>query len=986
MTSYRLTTGGQIDRATTLPFTFDGRSFAGHAGDTLASALLANGQQLVARSFKYHRPRGILTAGAAEPNALMTIGTGGRTEPNTRATVQELYAGLEARSQNRWPSLSFDVGAVNGLLSPFLNAGFYYKTFMWPASFWEKVYEPLIRRAAGLGKATFEADPDAYEKAWAHCDLLVVGSGPTGLAAALTAARAGLRVVLADEQPGFGGTLLSETAVLDGLAATQYVARCVDELRSLPNVKLLSRTTVIGWYDSNVFGAVERVQKHVAVPASGQPVERFWRVAAKHAILATGAEERPLVFGGNDTPGIMMAGAMRTYLNRYGVAPGRKVAIFTINDTGYALAQDLEKAGVDLVAIIDSRAQSSVPYAGKARVLRSALVTDAKGGKALSSIQIKQDGRFQSIDVDALGVAGGFSPIIHLACHRGGKPVWSDEQSAFLAPDNLQGLSLAGSAARTGNLAECVAHGSTEALAIATQLGKSGTPISVQVEGDLSGRIEKPLWSIPDVTGKAFVDYQNDVTRRDLDLAAQEGFGHVEMAKRYTTNGMATDQGKLSNINAIALLAEARGVSPAQVGTTTFRPFYTPVSFGALTGAAKGKHFQPVRKSPLHEWAAKNGATFIETGLWYRSAWFARQGETTWRDSVDREVLNTRINAGLCDVSMLGKIQISGRDAAAFLDRVYSNGFAKLPVGKARYGLMLRDDGMIYDDGTTSRLADDRYFMTTTTAYAAGVMSHLEFCSQALWPELDVRLASVTDQWAQMSLAGPKARTILADIVDEDISDEAFGFLAAREVSLLGGQLRGLLFRISFSGEMAYELAVPAGYGESVADALTQVGEPHGMCAYGVEALNVLRMEKGFITHAEIDGTVTPGDLGLAKMVSATKPDFIGKQMLKREGLSDPLRPRLAGLLPLDPTQSFRAGSHILSKDAAATLENDQGYVTSNAWSPHLKSSIGLALIIRGPERHGEEVVVWNGLYNEFTPARVCDPVFLHAADEKLDA
>ncbi|GHD13085.1 sarcosine oxidase subunit alpha family protein [Tianweitania populi] len=986
MTSYRLSKGGQIDRATTLPFTFDGRSFNGHGGDTLASALLANGQQLVARSFKYHRPRGILTAGAAEPNALMTIGTGGRTEPNTRATVQELYAGLEARSQNRWPSLSFDIGAVNGLLSPFLNAGFYYKTFMWPASFWEKVYEPLIRRAAGLGKATNEADPDAYEKAWAHCDLLVVGSGPTGLAAALTAARSGLRVVLADEQPAFGGSLLSDTAALDGLAATEYVARCVDELRSLPNVKLLSRTTVIGWYDSNVFGAVERVQKHVAVPASGQPVERLWRIAAKHAILATGAEERPLVFGGNDTPGIMLAGAMRTYLNRFGVAPGRKVAIFTINDTGYALARDLEKAGVDLVAIIDSRLQSSVPYAGKARVLRNAVVTDAKGGQALSSIQIKQDGRFQSIDVDALAVAGGFSPIIHLACHRGGKPVWSDEQSAFLAPDNLNGLSLAGAAARTGNLADCVAHGSTEALAIATQLGKSGEAISVQVEGDLSGRVEKPLWSIPDNSGKAFVDYQNDVTRRDLDLAAQEGFGHVEMAKRYTTNGMATDQGKLSNINAIALLAEARGVSPAQVGTTTFRPFYTPVSFGALTGAAKGKHFQPIRKSPLHNWAVRNSATFIETGLWYRSAWFARQGETTWRDSVDREVLNTRINAGLCDVSMLGKIEISGKDAATFLDRVYSNGFAKLPVGKARYGLMLRDDGMIYDDGTTSRLAEDRYFMTTTTAYAAGVMSHLEFCSQALWPDLDVRLASVTDQWAQMSLAGPKARTILQDIVDEDIADESFGFLAAREVSLFGGKLRGLMFRISFSGELAYELAVPAGYGESVADALMQVGEPHGICAYGVEALNVLRMEKGFITHAEIDGTVTPADLGLAKMVSATKPDFIGKQMLKREGLSDPLRPRLAGLLPLDPTQGFRAGSHILSKDAAATLENDQGYVTSNAWSPHLQSTIGLALIIRGPERHGEEVVVWNGLYNEFTPGRICDPVFLHAADEKPHA
>lgn len=715
-------------------------------------------------------------------------------------------------------------------------------------------------------------------------------------------------------------------------------------------------------------------------------MERFWRIAAKHAILATGAEERPLVFGGNDTPGIMMAGAMRTYLNRFGVAPGKQVAVFTINDSGYALANDLERAGVDLAAIIDSRPSGGVAYTGKARVLRNAVVTDAAGGKSLSSIQIKQDGRFLTLSVDAVGVAGGFSPIIHLACHRGGKPVWSEQQSAFLAPEGLKGLTLAGSSTGSASLADCVAQGVDAANAVAGAFGKSSAAIAVQIEGDVHGRPEKPLWSIPDIHGKAFVDYQNDVTHRDLDLAAQEGFGHVELAKRYTTNGMATDQGKLSNINAIALLARARGLSPAQVGTTTFRPFYTPVSFGALTGAVRGKHFQPTRKSPLHDWAARNGARFIETGLWYRSAWFARAGETTWRDSVDREVLTVRANAGLCDVSMLGKIEISGKDAATFLDRVYSNNFAKLPVGKARYGLMLRDDGMIYDDGTTSRLANDRYFMTTTTAYAAGVMSHLEFCSQALWPELDVRLASVTDQWAQMSLAGPRARSILEDIVDEDISDEAFGFLAAREISLFGGKLRGLLFRISFSGELAYELAVPAGYGESVADAVMKAGEPHGICAYGVEALNVLRMEKGFITHSEIDGTVTPADLGLAKMVSSTKADFIGKQMLNREGLRDPLRPRLAGLLPLDPTQSFRAGSHILSKDAEATLENDQGYVTSNAWSPHLKSTVGLGLIIRGPERNGEEVVVWNGLYNEFTPARICDPVFLTGTPDAAPA
>ena len=984
MSSYRLPKGGLVDRSVSVPFRFDGRAFAGHPGDTLASALLANGRRLVGRSFKYHRPRGIMTAGAAEPNALVTIGSGGRTEPNTRATMQELHAGLEARSQNRWPSLDVDLGALNGLMSPFLGAGFYYKTFMWPASFWEKVYEPLIRRAAGLGRASYEADPDTYEKSWAHCDLLVVGSGPAGLAAALTAARAGLRVILAEEHFEFGGALLSETATVDGLTAPDFAAQCIAELRDLPNVRLLPRTTVIGWYDGNVFGAVERVQKHVAAPAAGLPVERLWRIAARHAILATGAEERPLVFGGNDIPGVMLAGAMRTYLNRFAVAPGRSVAIFTTNDSGYALARDLDRAGVGLAAIIDSRAHSNVSYDGQARLFRGAHVTDARGGKALSTITVAASGRSETIAVDTLAMSGGFSPIIHLAMHRGGRPLWSDEQSAFLAPGNLVGLSLAGSAAGKASIAECVSQGSAEAMALASELGIAACAIAGSVSGDIPARPERPLWSIPGVRGKAFVDFQNDVHAADLNLAAQEGFGHVELAKRYTTTGMATDQGKLSNVNAIGLLAQARGVSPADVGTTTFRPFYTPVSFGALAGAATGKHFQPIRKSPLHDWAQKNGAVFVETGLWYRSAWYPRAGETGWRQSVDREVLNVRANAGLCDVSMLGKIEITGKDAATFIDRVYCNGFAKLPVGKARYGLMLREDGMIYDDGTTSRLGENRYFLTTTTAYAAGVMDHLEFCAQVHWPELDVTLASVTDQWAQMSLAGPKSRAILAEIVDDDISDEVMGPLAARDVSLFDGRLAGMLFRISFSGERAYELAVPAGYGECVADALMQAGEKHGICAYGVEALGVLRLEKGFVTHAEIDGTVVPADLGLGKMVSAGKADFIGKAMLVREGLADPDRPRLTGVMPVDPSDSFLPGAHILSRGAAATLENDQGYVTSAGYSPHLKSTIGLALVIRGAMRHGEEVAVWNGLRNETTRAMLCDPVFLDLANERL--
>ena len=984
MTSFRLSSGGRIDRATTLGFTFDGRPLEGHPGDTLASALLANGVQLVGRSFKYHRPRGILTAGAAEPNALVTTGSGGRTEPNTRATMIELYQGLTAKSQNRWPSLGFDIGAVNGLLSPFLSAGFYYKTFMWPAALWEKLYEPVIRKAAGLGRASYEADPDSYEKCWAHCDLLVIGAGPAGLAAALTAGRAGARVILADEGAELGGSLLSETGTVDGKPAGTVLNELLAELEGLENVRRMPRMTVFGWYDDNVFGAVERVQKHVAMPDPDRPVERLWRIVARQAILATGAEERPLVFGGNDIPGVMMAGAMRSYLNRQAVAPGQSTVIFTTNDAGYDTAADLEASGLRVAAIIDSRADGGKSWQGRAEVLRGARVIDAFGGKRLHSVGVETAGGLRRIDADALAMSGGWSPVIHLACHRGGKPRWSEETSGFLAPTAQEGLAVAGAADGLAQTTACLGDGAAKAAAALQAIGLAAEPAFASATE--TAQHAKPLWSVKGSKGKAFVDYQNDVHLKDLELAAREGYGHVELAKRYTTSGMATDQGKLSNINAIGILAETRGVSPAEVGTTTFRPFYTPVSFGALTGASRGKHFQPARKSPLHGWAEKNGAVFVETGLWYRSSWFPRVGETTWRESVDREVLNIRKNAGLCDVSTLGKIEIFGKDAAAFLDRIYCNGFAKLAVGKARYGIMLREDGFIYDDGTTSRFSDDHFFMTTTTALAAGVLTHLEFCAQTLWPELDVCFASSTDQWAQMAVAGPKSRDILSEIVDEDLSDAAFPFMSARKVSLFGGGLEGRLFRISFSGELAYELAVPAGYGEGVADAIMAAGEKHGICAYGAEALGVMRIEKGHVTHAEINGTVTPGDLGFGRMVSSTKPDFIGKAMLARDGLQDPERPRLVGVKPLNPATGFRTGSHILADGVAATLENDQGYVTSSAFSPGLGHTIGLALVKRGPERIGEKVTVWNGLRNEFTDAVLCHPVFIDPENEKLHA
>lgn len=983
MTSHRLTRGGRIDREKPISFEFDGQRLSGYSGDTLASALLANGRQLMGRSFKYHRPRGVLTAGSSEPNALMTIGSGGRTEANTRATMVELSEGLIARSQNRWPSLDFDIGALNSLLSPFLGAGFYYKTFMWPAAFWERVYEPIIRKAAGLGRASYEADPDYREKRWAHCDLLVIGAGPAGLAAALTAGRAGARVILLDEGFELGGSLLVETTPLSAASVEEITRRTLDELSALPNVRLLPRTTAFGWYDDNVFGAVERVQSHTPQPDPNRPIERLWRIAARETILATGAEERPLVFGGNDIPGVMMAGAMRSYLNRQAVAPGQRTVIFTTNASGYRTAADLEAAGLEVAAIVDPRSESHDQWTGKARVIRQGVVRDAHGGKRLKSVTVETQGRLEEIAADALGMSGGWNPIIHLACHRGAKPVWSDERSAFLAPEFSSGLTLAGSARALDSLEACLGDGAERALQALSRIGITNATASFAAAADGAPRAFS-FWRADNNKTKAFVDYQNDVHTKDLGLAVQEGYGHVELAKRYTTNGMATDQGKLSNVNAIGILAQLRGVSPAEVQSTTFRPFYSPVSFGALTGLAKGKDFQPVRKSPLHDWAKKNGAVFVETGLWYRSAWFPRTGEAGWRQSVDREVLNTRKNAGICDVSTLGKIEIFGNDAAVFLNRVYCNAFLKLAVGRARYGVMLREDGMVYDDGTTSRLAEDHYFMTTTTALAAGVMTHLEFCAQTIWPELDVRLASSTDQWAQMAIAGPKSRTILQRIVDEDLSDEAFPFMAARPVSLFGGRIKGRLFRISFSGELAYELAVPSGFGESVADAVMKIGEPHGLSPYGSEALGVLRIEKGHVTHAEINGTVTPDDLGLGKMVSSAKPDFIGKAMLNREGLKSPDRIRLVGVKPLDPAKSFRTGSHILANGAAATLENDQGYVTSSAFSPHAGHTIGLALVKNGPERIGEKVIVRNDLFGEITEAILCQPVFVDPENRKL--
>ncbi|MCO5732074.1 sarcosine oxidase subunit alpha family protein [Rhizobium sp. SSA_523] len=985
MGSHRLASGGLIHRGQALSFTFDGKSQAGFSGDTLASALLANGQMLIGRSFKYHRPRGLVTAGSAEPNGLVSIGSGARTQANTRATMAELHEGLVAESQNRWPSLTIDIGAINSLLSPFLAAGFYYKTFMWPASFWEKVYEPIIRRAAGLGRLVTQADPDRYEKAWAHCDLLVIGAGPTGLMAALSAGRAGARVILADEGFRFGGSLLSEGAAIGGLPAPQFSDAVIAELASLPNVTLMRRTTVFGWYDDMVFGAVEQVQKHVAEPNPDLPVERLWRIVARRAILAAGAEERPLVFGGNDRPGVMTAGAARSYLNRFGVAVGRKVAVFTTGGSGYELARDLLAAGVEVTALIDPRPSSADPVPEGLRLIRGGMVTSTKGHMSLKAVVTERSGYEEEIACDALAMSGGWSPIVHLMCQRGARPVWSEERQAFLAPDVGAAFVPAGGAAGLLSLAACLKDGAERAIRLCRDLGFAAHEADLpEVEGSVDPAFS-PLWYVPGSKGKAFVDFQNDVTVADLGLSQREGYRHAEMSKRYTTAGMATDQGKLGNVNTIGIMAGMRGLSPAQIGTTTYRPFYTPVSFGALAGTARAEQARPVRRSPLHVWAAKNGAAFVEAGAWYRSAWFAREGEKTWRESVDREVRTVRESAGLCDVSTLGKIEIFGSDAAEFLNRIYCNGFLKLPVGKARYGVMLREDGIVFDDGTTSRLGQDHYLMTTTTGHAEEVMTHLEFAAQALWPELHVCCRSTTEQWAQMSIAGPKARIILQRLVEADLSNAAFPVLSARAVTLKGG-LGARLFRISFSGELAYELAVPAGFGEAVADAVMQAGYEEGICAYGVEALNVLRIEKGHVTHSEFDGRTTADDVGLGRMMAMQKPDFIGKRLSTRFGLTAADRLQMVGLMPIEADGEMKAGAHLLKEHAKPSMTNDQGFVSSACYSPTLNRFIALAMLKSGRERYGEKILVWDPLRGSEVLAEVCPPVFVDPDNLKLQA
>ncbi|RWO18468.1 MAG: sarcosine oxidase subunit alpha family protein [Mesorhizobium sp.] len=1008
----RLKEGGRIDRSQPVAFTFDGKAMAGFRGDTLASALLANGVSLVGRSFKYHRPRGIYSAGPEEPNALMTLGTGGRREPNLPATTVELTDGLVAESQNRWPSLKFDVQGINGLFSPFLSAGFYYKTFMGPTRRAWMFYEHFIRNAAGLGRAGKEPDPDRYEIRHLFADVAVIGAGPAGLSAALAAGEAGARVVLVEQDFVAGGCLLSEPA--DG-EARAWLSVTLERLADMPNVSMMTRTTAFGAYDSNVLGLVERHGSAITDPAKGEARQIMALLRAKTIVYATGSIERPLTFANNDRPGIMLASAARTYLNRFAVLAGTRVMVATDNDSAYSAAFDLAAAGAE-VTIADSRAEPTHELLEHARhwgiaVRGKSLISNALGRYAVRAVTLSEPGGTITLECDLVVVSGGWSPTVHLTSHLGVRPVYREDINAFVPGKLGAGQFVAG--AMTGGFitagaieeghsagAEAAAFcGATKSVQPPFSLDDAGpndSPLVAPhfVGGKNGSQARRPEHSFPlrsaqrgfgnpkaELTkGKAFIDLQMDVTVSDVALAHREGYESVEHLKRYTTLGMGTDQGKTSNLSAISAMAGLRGMAVPDVGTTTFRPPYTPVAVGALAGRSQSHLYKPFRRTPMHDWHVANGAQMLETGAWIRPWFYLASGRDVDEANV-AEMRMVREAAGLMDISTLGKIDIQGPDAANFLDRVYVNGFAKLPIGRARYGIMLRDDGIVFDDGTTTRLGERHFLMTTSTANATDVMARLEFLLDTAWPDLRVSVTSVSDEWAAMSVAGPKSRDILAAAFpDLDVSNAALPHMGLIEAKYNGRPLR--IIRLSFSGERAYEIYAGASVGKEVWCRLIEAGAPFGQKPYGVEALGALRVEKGHVAGPEIDGRTTLDDLGLSRM-AGKRSGYVGEVLSRREAFSDPARPRLVGLRSLEPGKPLRGGS-ILFRPGEPIHGHGLGRITSVTYSPTLDAWVGLGLLARNAAEEGTEIVATYPMKRQTVRARIVSPIFLDPKGERL--
>ncbi len=945
-------------------FSFDGRSYQGLAGDTLASALLANGVHLVGRSFKYHRPRGLMAAGPEDPNALVTVRRdAARYTPNLNATQVELYEGLVAESQNRWPSLQWDFGQTNDFFSRFIPAGFYYKTFMWPRKAWHRWYEPRIRAAAGLGRAPALADPDSYAQRYSHCDVLVVGAGPAGLAAAAEAGASGKRVLLCDEQAQLGGSLLSGPAeIVDGTTAHQWLQSSLASLRALPKVRMLSRTTAFAYLPHNMVALIERVTDHLPLPPAHLPRERLWMVRASEVILATGAIERPLVFPGNDRPGVMLADAARTYLNRYGVLPGAQIVVLAAHDGAYRAALDLHAAGVKNLTIADLRpqAEGSLPKAARqagilVRTGMTALGT--QGTRRVTALALagcdsagKVTGRTEWVRCDTVLMSGGYTPSVHLFSQSRGRLRWEESSQVFVPDVPAE---------------NCRCVGACNGVA--------------DVGPGWLGALPQPAQG---TKGKAFVDWQNDVTAADLGLAVREGFRSIEHIKRYTTTGMATDQGKTSNLNALAIAAQRLQLPIPQVGLTTFRMPYLPVSFGALAGYARGELFAPVRTTPIHAWAVERGAVFEPVSLWQRARYFPARDEDM-HQAVARECVNVRRSCGVFDASTLGKIEVVGPDAVEFMNRMYVNNWKSLSPGRCRYGILLRDDGFVFDDGVVARIAEDRFHVTTTTGGAPRVLALMEDYLQTEWPQLNVWLTSTTEQWAVIALQGPAARKVLAPLVEDiDLSANALPHMGLALGKVCGIPAR--LFRVSFTGELGFEINVPSDYGMEVWRAVWDSGQAHGICAYGTESMHVLRAEKGYvIVGQDTDGTVTADDAGLSWAVGKNKPDFLGLAAMQKPALMDPKRKQLVGLLTEDPGFVLEEGSQITAQTGLRPPMQVLGHVTSSYHSAVLNRSIALALVSGGRARIGQKLYVPTAQGE--SAVTVASPIFYDPKGERLN-
>lgn len=1005
--SHRLPAGGRlINTATSIEFSFNGKALTGFEGDTLASALMGNGQMLMGRSFKYHRPRGVVASGAEEPNALVGLGTGARFEPNQRATTTELFDGLSAQSQNHWPSLSFDVGALNAKFARFLPAGFYYKTFMAPRAAWKHLFEPIIRKSAGLGAAPTQRDADRYEHAYLHVDVLIVGGGIAGIAAALAAAQSGKRVMLIEQTAHWGGRAPVDGAKIDGELADYWIKNAVEHLEKLENTTLLKRCMGAGVYDHGYALAYERIADHS--PVDGRPRHRLWRIRAGRIINAAGAIERPLSFAGNDIPGVMLASAARDYLINWGVAIAQRTVVVTNNDDAYRTAIALVEAGLKVPAIVDARSQATGPLAQVARemgirILEGRGIAQVHGKKGVERVSVSAidgaGGARADIQCDAVAMSGGWSPVVHLWSHCGGKLLWDEALSHFYPdpsrpPTGADGqgfMHCAGASMGALETAEVLAGAHEAGKSAARETGGKATRKLAPTATAETAQPMESIWIMPkgagvDLRSKMWLDFQNDVKVSDVQLAAREGYESVEHTKRYTTLGMATDQGKLSNINGLAVLADTLQAKIPQVGTTTFRPPYTPISLGAITGEARGALFQPIRKTPIHDWHAEKGAYFEPVGHWHRPYCYPK-GSENHAQAVQREVINTRANVGLLDASTLGKIIVKGPDAGRFLDMMYTNLMSSLPIGKCRYGLMCNENGFLIDDGVVARLSEDTFLCHTTTGGADRIHAHMEDWLQCEWWDWQVYTSNITEQYAQIAVVGPNARALLEALGGMDVSREALPFMQWGDGQLGGFGAR--VFRISFSGELSYEIAVPAAQGRAFWDACVAAGAPLGLMPYGTEALHVLRAEKGFIMIGdETDGTVIPQDLGLNWAISKKKTDYLGKRAQARSHMVDPARWKLVGLETLDGSV-LPDGAYAVEQDALNELGQGKmiGRVTSSYLSPTLGQGIAMGLIEYGPDRMGEILQFPRlGKDTGVIHARICDPVFYDKEGVKPDA